>query len=109
MIRSIRHCDVEERRIGHIGGIAPGAEFHRRVQVQHSNLHGDIVRGISSLEDEDGSSVADAIVLHGGYQDDEDDWTRVHLGREYPVEAQEAREAQDPLGLHSLAPRVVAG
>ena len=66
------------RKIGHISGIDPGAEFHRRVQVKRANLHRDTVRGISWLADEaDGSDVADAIVLHGGYEDDEDRWTWV--------------------------------
>lgn len=66
-----------EQRLGHIEGIAPGAEFHRRLEVKRSNLHRDTVRGISWLSDEDGSEVADAIVLHGGYEDDRDEWTRV--------------------------------
>ncbi|MDX2526688.1 YDG/SRA domain-containing protein [Streptomyces europaeiscabiei] len=66
------------RKIGHISGIDPGAEFHRRVQVKRANLHRDTVRGISWLADEvDGIDVADAIVLHGGYEDDEDHWTWV--------------------------------
>ncbi|SOE74554.1 HNH endonuclease [Streptomyces sp. OV198] len=66
-----------ERKIGHIEGIAPGAEFHRRKQVKRNNLHRDTMRGISWLVDRDGSDVADAIVLHGGYDDDKDDWTSV--------------------------------
>ncbi|MEU7558101.1 YDG/SRA domain-containing protein [Streptomyces eurythermus] len=66
-----------ERKIGHIDGIAPGAEFHRRVQVKRNNLHSDTMRGISKLADDDGSYIADAIVLHGGYQDDHDDWDTI--------------------------------
>ncbi|BBC33507.1 hypothetical protein SGFS_048010 [Streptomyces graminofaciens] len=66
-----------KRRIGHLAGVAPGAEFHRRRQVHQADLHGNTVRGISWLADEDGSDVADAIVLHGGYEDDEDHWTWV--------------------------------
>ncbi|MFD4621682.1 YDG/SRA domain-containing protein [Streptomyces sp. NPDC058475] len=77
MIDSIQDGWVGERRIGHIEGIAPGAEFHRRKQVKRNNLHRDTVRGISWIADEDGSDVADAIVLHGGYDDDRDDWTQV--------------------------------
>ncbi|MFE6481436.1 YDG/SRA domain-containing protein [Streptomyces sp. NPDC057757] len=73
----IQNSSVVERMIGHIAGIAPGAEFHRRLQVHQNKLHGDTVRGISWLADEDGGEVADAIVLHGGYEDDEDDWTWV--------------------------------
>ncbi|WP_203659384.1 YDG/SRA domain-containing protein [Streptomyces sp. SID14446] len=63
-----------ERRLGHIEGIAPGAEFHRRKEVKRNNLHSDMMRGISWLSDEDGADVADAIVLHGGYADDQDEW-----------------------------------
>ncbi|MFE9607057.1 YDG/SRA domain-containing protein [Streptomyces sp. NPDC006012] len=74
MITSIQYGGMGVRKIGHIDGIAPGAEFHRRRQVKSSNLHGDVQRGISSLKDEDGSTVADAIVLHGGYEDDADYW-----------------------------------
>ncbi|MFI1362559.1 YDG/SRA domain-containing protein [Streptomyces griseochromogenes] len=77
MIDSLQYGGMGERKIGHIDGIAPGAEFHRRLQVKRNNLHRDTMRGISWLEDEDGSEVADAIVLHGGYEDDHDDWTTV--------------------------------
>lgn len=77
VIDPVQDGAVGERRIGHIDGIAPGAEFPRRQQVHDNNLHGNTVRGISWLADEDGSDVADAIVLHGGYDDDEDGWTRV--------------------------------
>ncbi|MEU8467034.1 YDG/SRA domain-containing protein [Streptomyces sp. NPDC029006] len=66
-----------EQRIGHIEGIAPGAEFYRRVQVKRNNLHSNTVRGISRLVDDDGVYVADAIVLHGGYEDDHDDWDSI--------------------------------
>ncbi|MFD9462577.1 YDG/SRA domain-containing protein [Streptomyces sp. NPDC060027] len=77
VIDSIHGVRVRERRIGHIEGIAPGAEFHRRKEVKRSSLHRDTMRGISWLADEDGSDVADAIVLQGGYDDDRDDWTWV--------------------------------
>jgi hypothetical protein len=39
-----------------------------------AQLHQTNQRGISWLEDEDGSKVGDAIVLNGGYDDDEDHW-----------------------------------
>ncbi|MWA11351.1 YDG/SRA domain-containing protein [Streptomyces sp. BA2] len=65
------------RGIGHISGVAPGAVFHRRADVLRAKLHGDQQRGISTLRDPDGSKVADAIVLNGGYEDDEDHWTWV--------------------------------
>lgn len=45
--------------------------------MKRANLHGDTMRGISRLKDTDGSYVADAIVLNGGYEDDEDDWIRI--------------------------------
>ncbi|GGS47189.1 YDG/SRA domain-containing protein [Streptomyces cinerochromogenes] len=77
MIDLFQYGVVGERKIGHIDGIAPGAEFHRRVQVKRNNLHGDTVRGISTLVDDDGSHIADAIVLHGGYEDDHDDWDSI--------------------------------
>ncbi|MFE9998341.1 YDG/SRA domain-containing protein [Streptomyces avermitilis] len=77
MIDPLQYDWVGERRIGHIEGIAPAAEFHRRKQVKRNNLHRDTMRGISWLADEDGSDVADAIVLHGGYDDDKDDWSWV--------------------------------
>ncbi|WP_432042178.1 YDG/SRA domain-containing protein [Streptomyces cadmiisoli] len=75
-----------ERVIGHIEGVVPGAIFPRRRDVKNSNLHGDTMRGISRLRDEDGIYVADAIVLNGGYEDDEDDWTRVRYTGASPDE-----------------------
>ncbi|MDO0914662.1 YDG/SRA domain-containing protein [Streptomyces sp. DT2A-34] len=78
VINRIQYAAMGERRIGHIEGIAPGAEYHRRIPLQRAKLHGDNQRGISWLADpDDGSDVADAIVLHGGYEDDEDHWTWV--------------------------------
>ncbi|MFD8392185.1 YDG/SRA domain-containing protein [Streptomyces sp. NPDC059680] len=68
---------MAERVIGHIDGVVPGAVFRRRTDVLHAKLHGDTQRGISRLRDSDGSYVADAIVLNGGYEDDQDDWVRV--------------------------------
>ncbi|MPY53353.1 YDG/SRA domain-containing protein [Streptomyces acidicola] len=76
-IDGIQYVGVGERRIGHIEGIAPGAEYRRRIPLQRAKLHRDNQRGISWLADEDGAEVADAIVLHGGYEDDEDHWTWV--------------------------------
>ncbi|MEU9990303.1 YDG/SRA domain-containing protein [Streptomyces sp. NPDC048045] len=66
-----------ERVIGHIDGVVPGAVFPRRTDVKRANLHSDTMRGISRLKDIDGSYVADAIVLNGGYEDDEDDWVSI--------------------------------
>jgi 5-methylcytosine-specific restriction endonuclease McrA len=63
-----------ERVIGHIEGVPVGALFHRRLDVQRAQLHQTNQRGISWLVDTDGSKVGDAIVLHGGYADDEDHW-----------------------------------
>ncbi|MEU3143491.1 MULTISPECIES: YDG/SRA domain-containing protein [unclassified Streptomyces] len=63
-----------ERVIGHVDGVPVGAVFHRRLDVMRAKLHQTNQRGISWLEDEDGSKVGDAIVLHGGYEDDEDHW-----------------------------------
>lgn len=42
--------------------------------MQRAKLHQTNQRGISWLVDRDGSKVGDAIVLHGGYEDDEDHW-----------------------------------
>ncbi|MFI7504692.1 YDG/SRA domain-containing protein [Streptomyces sp. NPDC049687] len=64
-----------ERVIGHIDGVVPGEVFPGRAEVRAAKLHSDNMRGISRLKDEDGTYVADAIVLNGGYEDDEDGWT----------------------------------
>ncbi|MGW1592881.1 YDG/SRA domain-containing protein [Streptomyces sp. NPDC002343] len=74
MIDLFQYGVVGERKIGHIEGIAPGAEFHRRVQVKRNNLHSHNRKGISTFVDEDGRRISDAIVLNGGYEDDHDDW-----------------------------------
>jgi hypothetical protein len=66
-----------ERVIGHIEGVAPGAVFHRRLDVLRAKLHRTNQAGISWLIDKDGTKVGDAIVLHGGYEDDEDHGTWV--------------------------------
>ncbi|MFC7265020.1 YDG/SRA domain-containing protein [Streptomyces lutosisoli] len=89
-----------EQRIGHIDGIAPGAEFHRRKQVKQANLHRDTMRGISWIADVDGLDVADAIVLHGGYDDDNDDWTQVRYTGASP-DKEKYKEAGIPKLLHS--------
>ncbi|MEV5469744.1 YDG/SRA domain-containing protein [Streptomyces griseoincarnatus] len=65
-----------ERVIGHIEGVPVGTVFHRRKDVQEARLHQTNQRGISWLLDMDGSRVSDAIVLNGGYVDDEDEWDR---------------------------------
>ncbi|MFG2634261.1 YDG/SRA domain-containing protein [Streptomyces sp. NPDC048362] len=66
-----------ERVIGHIDDIVSGAIFRRRTDVRRAKLHGETQRGISRLKDVDGSYVSDAIVLNGGYEDDQDDWVRI--------------------------------
>ncbi|MEU5341247.1 YDG/SRA domain-containing protein [Streptomyces sp. NPDC020766] len=66
-----------ERVIGHVEGAAVGDVFHRRLDVLRAKLHRANQKGISWLADKDGSEVGDAIVLHGGYEDDEDHWTWV--------------------------------
>ncbi|MEV7015687.1 YDG/SRA domain-containing protein [Streptomyces sp. NPDC093991] len=66
-----------ERVIGHIEGVPVGTVFHRRKDVQDARLHQTNQRGISWLLDQDGSKVSDAIVLNGGYVDDEDEWDRI--------------------------------
>ncbi|MPY59156.1 YDG/SRA domain-containing protein [Streptomyces spongiae] len=63
-----------ERVIGHVEGAPVGKVFHRRLDVLRAKLHRANQKGISWLVDEDGREVADAIVLHGGYEDDEDHW-----------------------------------
>ncbi|MFJ9377788.1 YDG/SRA domain-containing protein [Streptomyces sp. NPDC101455] len=66
-----------ERVIGHVEGVDVGAVFHRRLDVMRAKLHRTNQKGISWLADEDGSEVGDAVVLNGGYEDDEDHWTWV--------------------------------
>lgn len=63
-----------ERVIGHIDGVVPGEVFPGRAEVRAAKLHGDNMRGISRVKDADGVYVADAVVLNGGYEDDEDGW-----------------------------------
>ncbi|MEU6226564.1 YDG/SRA domain-containing protein [Streptomyces sp. NPDC047042] len=64
-----------ERGIGHVQGVPVGAVFHRRADVLQAKLHRTNQRGISWVVDEvDGVEVGDAIVLNGGYEDDEDHW-----------------------------------
>ncbi|MER5931311.1 YDG/SRA domain-containing protein [Streptomyces sp. NPDC002054] len=66
-----------ERVIGHIEGVVPGRRLRRRKDVFAASLHGDMQRGISQLKDADGAHVSDAIVLNGGYIDDDDEWHRI--------------------------------
>lgn len=63
-----------ERVIGYVEGVGPGSFFKGRREIFDAKLHGDLRRGISRIKDEDGSWVADAIVLSGGYEDDADEW-----------------------------------
>lgn len=54
--------------VGSIAGIEPGHEFLRRSEVKDAGLHRDLYKGISSLK----GHPAEAIVLAGGYEDDQD-------------------------------------
>lgn len=51
--------------------------LRRRRDVFDARLHGDLQRGISKLKDGDGALVSDAIVLNGGYLDDDDSWHEI--------------------------------
>ncbi|MFJ5773579.1 YDG/SRA domain-containing protein [Streptomyces sp. NPDC093094] len=65
-----------ERTVGRIQGVAVGDCFDSRMDVKRAMLHQTNQKGISWLKDEkDGLPVADAIVLNGGYVDDDDHWT----------------------------------
>ncbi|MET9967380.1 YDG/SRA domain-containing protein [Streptomyces sp. NPDC006356] len=67
-----------ERGVGHIEGVAVGEYFDSRMAVKDAKLHQANQKGISWLKDEkDGLPVADAIVLNGGYVDDDDQWTQM--------------------------------
>ncbi|MGW4730429.1 YDG/SRA domain-containing protein [Streptomyces shenzhenensis] len=67
-----------ERVIGRIEGVVPGAHFDSRMDVKDAKLHQANQKGISSLIDKkDGRRIADAIVLNGGYVDDDDRWTHL--------------------------------
>lgn len=67
-----------ERGIGRIEGVAVGDHFDNRMHVMGAKLHQTNQKGISWLKDEkDDLPVADAIVLNGGYIDDDDQWTRM--------------------------------
>jgi predicted restriction endonuclease len=54
---------------GHLPGYPPGSTFPDRDAVKAAGLHSKRIDGISSLAAETG---ADAIVLNGGYPDDDD-------------------------------------
>ncbi|MER7928864.1 YDG/SRA domain-containing protein [Streptomyces sp. NPDC096057] len=65
-----------KRVLGNIVGVAVGDFFNGRREVLGAKLHQTNQKGISWLKDEqDGMPVADAIVLNGGYVDDDDQWT----------------------------------
>jgi hypothetical protein len=68
---------VEIKRVlGNIAGVFVGDSFGSRLEVLGAKLHQTNRKGISCLKDEeDGLLVADAIVLSGGYADDDDQWT----------------------------------
>ncbi|MFI5871945.1 YDG/SRA domain-containing protein [Streptomyces sp. NPDC051445] len=65
-----------KRVIGSIDGVVVGDHFGSRREVMGAKLHQTNQKGISWLKDDlDGRPVADAIVLNGGYVDDDDRWT----------------------------------
>ncbi|MGQ4329613.1 YDG/SRA domain-containing protein [Streptomyces hayashii] len=65
-----------KRAIGNIQGVVVGDHFASRRDVMGAKLHQTNQKGISWLADaHDGLPVADAIVLNGGYVDDDDHWT----------------------------------
>lgn len=66
-----------ERVLEHIDGVEVGSVYQRRRDVFDARLHGDMQRGISRLKDLDGAYVSDAIVLNGGYHDDDDAWYEI--------------------------------
>ncbi|WP_405840458.1 YDG/SRA domain-containing protein [Streptomyces sp. NBC_01518] len=68
---------MEIKRVsGNIDGVVVGDLFGSRLDVLGAKLHQVNQRGISRLKDEkDGLYIADAIVLNGGYVDDDDQWT----------------------------------
>jgi hypothetical protein len=70
------HVEIE-RVGGHVRGVPVGAVFAGRKEVQKAKLHRDNQRGISWATDKDGLQVGDAIVLHGGYEDDRDEWDTI--------------------------------
>ncbi|MER7399269.1 YDG/SRA domain-containing protein [Streptomyces sp. NPDC000151] len=65
---------ANETFIGHVDGAIPGSSFESRDAVKAANLHSQNQAGISTNKDSDGQRVANAIVLNGGYEDDEDHW-----------------------------------
>ncbi|MFD7434182.1 YDG/SRA domain-containing protein [Streptomyces sp. NPDC059861] len=67
-----------ERVIGPIEGVVLGASYSSRLEVMKAKLHQTNQKGISWLKDEDGLHVADAIVLNGGYVDDDDHGSWMH-------------------------------
>mmetsp|Transcript_6265 Transcript_6265/g.13737 ORF Transcript_6265/g.13737 Transcript_6265/m.13737 type:complete len:611 (+) Transcript_6265:42-1874(+) len=62
---------IPKRRHGHIPGVKPGDKFVGRGQLAILALHTQILRGIDFLKDE--TRGAYAVVLSGGYADDEDE------------------------------------
>ncbi|GII80087.1 hypothetical protein Sru01_50690 [Sphaerisporangium rufum] len=57
------------RTFGEIDGHPPGSKYRNRREIQHAGLHAHNQRGISGTAREG----ADAIVLNGGYPDDQDE------------------------------------
>lgn len=68
----------------------------KRRNVFDARLHGDLQRGISTLKDSDGKLVSDAIVLNGGYHDDDDMWHEIRYTGASPD------KEKDPITKHLL-------
>ncbi|MFJ3924886.1 YDG/SRA domain-containing protein [Streptomyces sp. NPDC090022] len=85
-----------ERVIGHIEGVVPGRVLERRTDVRDASLHSDTMRGISRLKDADGTYVSDAIVLSGGYLDDDDAWHQIRYTGASP-DAEKHPETKQPM------------
>ncbi|MEU9665234.1 YDG/SRA domain-containing protein [Streptomyces bobili] len=76
---------------GHVRGVPVGAVFASRKLVQQAKLHRDNQRGISWASDGNGLQVGDAIVLHGGYEDDEDEWHTIRYTGASPGKDKDAK------------------
>ncbi|MCQ9135126.1 YDG/SRA domain-containing protein [Streptomyces hilarionis] len=89
-----------KRTIGNIEGVVVGDHFSGRLDVMRAKLHQTNQKGISWLADVgDGLPVADAIVLNGGYVDDDDRWTTMQYtgaseGKDRDAETGRLRRSQ---------------
>jgi putative restriction endonuclease len=83
--------------IGHVPGIPSGEHFLSRMEAKKRGLTKEEQRGISWGLDKDGVTVADAIVLNKGYEDDHDTWDEIRYtgagGRNTQTKKQEADQS----------------